>query len=89
MPAEVSQKPITADYSFRRISKIRSTVADAVEDGVRSANQAIRHGRYAAEDAFDEAKHAVKQRPFQAVGMAFAAGIVAGGLLAWIGSRNR
>lgn len=89
MPAEVSQQPVPVDHSLRGISKIRSIVTGAVEDGVRSANQAIRHGRYAAEDALDEAKHTVKQRPFQSVGMAFAVGLVAGGLLSWIGTRNR
>jgi hypothetical protein len=64
-------------------------VTDAVEDGVRSASQAIRHGRYAAEDAIEEAKHTVKQRPLQAMGTVFAAGVLAGTFLTWIGFRRR
>jgi ElaB/YqjD/DUF883 family membrane-anchored ribosome-binding protein len=89
MPADLLEKPVTAEDALREVSKIRSIVKDAVEDGVRSASQAIRHGRYAAEDAIEEAKHTVKQRPLQAMGIAFAAGVLAGGLLTWIGFRRR
>jgi len=89
MPADLMEKPVTAEDALREVSKIRSIVKDAVEDGVRSASQAIRHGRYAAEDAIEEAKHTVKQRPLQAMGIAFATGVLAGGLLTWIGFRRR
>ncbi len=58
-------------------------------DGVRSASQAIRHGRHAAEDAIEEAKHTVKQRPLQAIGTVFAAGVLAGTFFTWIGFRRR
>ena len=68
---------------------MKTAVADAMEDGVRSANQAIRHTRHAAEDAIDDVKHTVRQKPFQSVGIAFAAGVLAGGLCAWIGFRRR
>ena len=67
----------------------RKLKVSAVEDGVRSASQAIRHGRYAAEDVIEEAKHTVKQRPLQAMGIVFAAGVLAGCFLTWIGFRRR
>jgi ElaB/YqjD/DUF883 family membrane-anchored ribosome-binding protein len=89
MPADILEKPATVEDVAREVSKIRSIVTDAVEDGVRSARQAIKHGRYAAEDVIEEAQHAVKQRPLQAMGIAFAAGVLAGGFLAWIGFRRR
>ena len=89
MPADILEKPATVEDVAREVSKIRSIVADAVEDGVRSARQAIKHGRYAAEDVIEEAQHAVKQRPLQAMGIAFAAGVLAGSFLAWIGFRRR
>jgi hypothetical protein len=60
-----------------------------VEDGVRSASQAIRRGRYAAEDPIEEAKHTVKQRPLPAMGAVFAAGILAGTFLTQVGFRRR
>ena len=89
MPADVLEKPATVEDVLHEVSKIRSIVQDAVEDGVRSATQAIKHGRYAAEDVIEEAKHTVKQMPLQAVGMAFAAGALAGCFLAWLGFRRR
>jgi ElaB/YqjD/DUF883 family membrane-anchored ribosome-binding protein len=89
MPADILEKPATVEDVAREVSKIRSVVTDAVEDGVRSARQAIKHGRYAAEDVIEEAQHVVKQRPLQAMGTSFAAGVLAGGFLAWIGFRRR
>jgi ElaB/YqjD/DUF883 family membrane-anchored ribosome-binding protein len=89
MLANVLEKPATVENPLREVSKISSKVTNAVEDGVRSASQAIRHGRHAAEDAIEEAKHTVKQRPLQAMGTVFAAGVLAGTFLTWIGFRRR
>ena len=89
MLANVLEKPATVENPLREVSKISSRVSDAVEDGVRSASQAIRHGRHAAQDAIEEAKHTVKQRPLQSMGTVFAAGVLAGTFLTWIGFRRR
>lgn len=89
MPADVLRNPVTVENGHRAVSKIRSIVADTMEDSVRSATQAIKRGRHAAEDAIDEAKHTVKQKPLQAMGTAFSAGVIAGSLLTWIGLRRR
>lgn len=89
MPADVFEKPATVEDVAREVSKFRSIVTDAVEDGLQSARQAVKHGRRVAEDAIEEAQHTVKQRPLKSVGIAFAAGCVVGGLLAWIGFRRR
>jgi ElaB/YqjD/DUF883 family membrane-anchored ribosome-binding protein len=89
MPTNVSERSETVGNPLREVSKIRSMVSDAVEDGVRSASQAIRHGRYAAEDAIEEAKHTVKRRPLRAMGTVFAAGVLAGTFFTWIGFRRR
>lgn len=88
MQTGLLEKPATVENAVREVSKIRDIVTDAVEEGVRSASQAIRHGRYAAENAVEEVKHTVKQRPLQAVGISFAAGLVVGVFLSWIGSRK-
>ena len=88
MPA-VLEKPAPVEDARREVSKVRAIVTDAVEDGVRSARQAIKHGRYAAEDVIEEAGHTVKQRPLQTMGIVFAAGVLAGSSLAWIGFRRR
>jgi ElaB/YqjD/DUF883 family membrane-anchored ribosome-binding protein len=89
MLANVLEKPATVENSLHEVSKIKSRVTGAVEDGVRSASQAIRHGRHAAEDAIEEAKHTVKRRPLQAMGTLFAAGVLAGTVFTWIGFRRR
>jgi ElaB/YqjD/DUF883 family membrane-anchored ribosome-binding protein len=88
MQAGVVEKPVAVENAVREVSKIRTIVTDAVEEGVRSASQAIRHGRHAAEDAVEEVQHTVKQRPLQAVGISFAAGLLAGVFLTWIGLRK-
>lgn len=89
MQTSVAQEPATVEHAIREVSKIRNIVNDAMEEGVRSASQVIRRGRNAAENALEEVKHTVKQRPFQAIGLAFAAGVFACGFLTWIGSRRR
>ncbi len=89
MPTDTLERPAAVEDAVREVSKIRSIVTDAVKDSIRSANQAIRHGRHAAEDVIEEAKHTVKQEPLQSIGIVFAAGVLAGGLLTWIGFRRR
>jgi ElaB/YqjD/DUF883 family membrane-anchored ribosome-binding protein len=88
MPA-VLEKPANAEDVRREVSKIRSIVTEAMEDGVRSARQAIKHGRYVAEDVIEDAQQTIKHRPLQAVGAVFAVGVMAGASLAWIGFRHR
>jgi ElaB/YqjD/DUF883 family membrane-anchored ribosome-binding protein len=89
MPPEILERVGSVDDVLREVSKIKSIVTDAVEDGVKSAVYALKKGRHAAEDAIDDARHTVKQRPFQAMGVVFAAGFLTGSLLGWLGSRRR
>lgn len=88
MPVDVFEKPATVEDVLREVSRIKSVVTEAVDDGVRSAMKAIKQGRHAAEDAIYDARHAVKQNPLQAMGLVFAAGVVTGALVAWIGFRR-
>lgn len=90
MPADLLENPAMVEDALHEVSKkIKSVVADAVEDGVRSASQAMKHGRYAAEDVIEEAQHTIKQRPLQAMGIVFHVGVLVGGILIWIGFRRR
>jgi len=77
------------DDVLREVSRIKTVVRDAVEDGVESAMRAIEQGRDAANDAMVDARRAIKRNPLQAAGIIFAAGIVAGTLLAWVSSSRR
>lgn len=89
-------KPATVEDVMREVSRLKSVVADAVEDGVKSAAKAMKQGRNAAEgamnaaeDVYDDAKRAVKRNPVEAVGICFAAGILTGCMITWLSSRRR
>jgi len=88
MTPDVLEKTPSVEEVLREVSRIKTVVTDAVEDGVKSALKAIKQGRHAAEDVLDDARHTVKQRPFEAIGIVFAAGILTGAFLTWIGSRR-
>ena len=74
------------------LAEAKSHFTDTLEDGVRSARRAVKHGRYVMEDLVEEAQHAVKQKPLEAVGIVFTAGILAGALagcmVTWLGLRR-
>lgn len=70
------------------LTELKYRFTDRLEDGVRSARQAVKHGRHAVEDIIEDAQHTVKQKPFSTVGIAFATGILIGGVATWLGFRR-
>ena len=66
-------------------ARLKTAVADALEEGVHAARRAMKHGLGVAEDMMDEAAHEVKRHPLPAVATAsilsFTAGVLAGWLL--------
>ncbi len=89
MPTDFIEKAPSVEEVLREVSHIKTVVTDAVEDGFKSALKAVKQGRHAAEDALDEAKHKVRQKPFEAVGIVFAVGVMTGAVLTWLSSRRR
>jgi len=90
MATEILEKTgATAEDILREVTRIKTVVYDAVEEGVETAVRAIKHGRDTAEDVIDDARRAMKKKPLQAAGIIFAAGIVTGTFLAWMSSRRR
>ena len=89
MSADTLKVPAAVEDALYEAAKIKSIVTDAVEDGVRTALKRIKQGRHFAEDLIGEAEYSTKKKPFQALSIVFAAGVVAGSLLTWIGSRRR
>jgi ElaB/YqjD/DUF883 family membrane-anchored ribosome-binding protein len=79
--AEFIEKPASVDEILREVSRIKSVVTDAVDDGVRSALRATKQGRAFAEDTIDGARHVIKRNPLQSAGIVLAAGIVIGSLI--------
>jgi ElaB/YqjD/DUF883 family membrane-anchored ribosome-binding protein len=70
--------------------RAKLAVDHAVDDGVRAVREAVRRGRYAAEDFVGEATLYVRRNPLASIGWAFASGAVfAGTLLCAIRLLNR
>lgn len=88
MSPSLLEKQASVDDILREVSKLKAVVTDAVEEGVESAVKALKQGRDVAEDAIYEARRTVKQKPFQAMGVVFAAGVLTGSLVAWLSSRR-
>jgi ElaB/YqjD/DUF883 family membrane-anchored ribosome-binding protein len=86
--AEVMEKASTIEDVLRDLSKVKAIVTDAVDDGVRLALRRIKQGREVADDALFDAKRAVRQNPFQSLGIVFAAGVMLGAVAAWLGTRR-
>ena len=82
-------KTASVDDVLRELSRIKSLVTDAVDDGVRLALRRVKHGREAADDAIFDAKRAVRRNPLQSMGIVFAAGVMTGAIAAWLGTRHR
>lgn len=89
MSPDLLEKAPSVEDVYREVSRIKAVVSEAVEDGVRSAVKAIKQGRHAAEDTLDDAKHTIKQKPFEAMGVVFAVGVLTGACLTWAGFRRR
>jgi ElaB/YqjD/DUF883 family membrane-anchored ribosome-binding protein len=89
MPSGLLESQATVEDIVREVSRLKDIVVDAVEEGVESAVKAIKKGREAARDSIYDARRTVKQKPFQAMGVVFAAGVLTGSLVAWLSSRRR
>jgi ElaB/YqjD/DUF883 family membrane-anchored ribosome-binding protein len=72
-------------------ARLKTVVADALEDGVNAARRAMKHGLHAAEDIMDDAAHEVKRHPLQAVASTSVLSFTAGVLVGWLlfGLRKR
>jgi len=79
--AEFLDKAPTVDEVLHEVSRIKSVITEAVDDGVRSALRASKQGREYAEDKIQDARHAIKRNPLQAVGIVLAAGFILGSLI--------
>jgi ElaB/YqjD/DUF883 family membrane-anchored ribosome-binding protein len=82
------EMPATVEDVLREVSKIKTTVTEAVDDGVKSAVRTLRQGRDAAEDAIDDARRTVKKNPLQSVGVVFVVGVLVGCVLSLVGRRQ-
>ena len=61
--------------------QMKPSIAERIEDGVKTARRAVKHGYRAAEDYVDDTTHRIKRDPLRVLGICFAAGVAAGWLL--------
>ena len=88
MSSGLLEKQASVDDVLREVSRLKAVVTEAVEDGVQTAVKALKQGRNAAEDVISDARHTVKKNPLQAIGVVFAAGVLAGSLIGWLSTRR-
>jgi ElaB/YqjD/DUF883 family membrane-anchored ribosome-binding protein len=88
MSSSILEKQASVEDVLREVSRLKSVVTEAVDDGVKSAVKALKQGRSAAEDVMHDARYTVKQKPLQAVAVVFAVGVLTGSLLGWMSTRR-
>ena len=86
--ASLMEKQVSVGDVVNEVERLKTVVAEAVQEGVESAVKALQQGRVAASDAIDDARETVKQKPIQAIGVVFAAGIIVGSMLGWLSTRR-
>jgi len=92
MKAEVLDKvtdvSAAAAHIGAGVDRAKEAVADAIEDGVKAAKRAVKHGRRAAEDFVDDAEYKVKQHPLGMLGVSFGIGLGLGAVIGILLARN-
>ena len=75
--------------TIHKASRAASSAAEAIEDGVGAAQRAVKHGGYAAVEAFDDAKRRVQRNPIETVVAMLAVGFAAGTAISWMMRQKR
>jgi ElaB/YqjD/DUF883 family membrane-anchored ribosome-binding protein len=77
------------DKTAHEASRTASYVADALEDGVKTARRAAKHGGCVATELLDDTKRRVQRHPLETVVATFAVGIAAGAAIGWMMKRRQ
>jgi ElaB/YqjD/DUF883 family membrane-anchored ribosome-binding protein len=93
MESQVIENAADAAIKFahltHEVSKAKTLVQDAVEDGRRKAQRIARRGYVAAEDFAEDASYYIKRHPWRSMGIALWVGAGAGLLAGWFCTRTR
>jgi len=68
---------------------IKTRASDLLEDGLHDARRTVARGMHDLEDLRNEAAVRVRRAPLAAVGLTFAAGLLLGLSVGWVGHRPR
>ena len=80
----LEQMGVQIDETARKASRAASAVADALEDGGGAARRVTKQASHTAIELLADTKKRVQRNPFEAIGAAFTAGIVAGAAIRWM-----
>ena len=69
------------------VNDAKAAVSETLDDGVAAARRSLKRSRYAVEDGLEEAAHNIKQHPFSALAIGFAAGAALGLLVPRFGRK--
>ena len=85
---EVLDKVPSVDEVIREVSRLSTTVTQAVEEGFKSAVKAVEQGRQTTEDMIADGKLMMRRKPVDSAGVIFAAGMLTGAFLTWLVSNR-
>jgi hypothetical protein len=85
---EVLDKVPSVDEVIREVSRLSTTVTQAVEEGFKSAVKAVEQGRQTTEDMIADGKLMMRRKPVESAGVIFAAGMLTGAFLTWLVSNR-
>jgi ElaB/YqjD/DUF883 family membrane-anchored ribosome-binding protein len=72
----------------RTASRMTSTLADAVEEGMGAARRVVKQAGDAAEELFDDTTKRLQRHPVETVVSSLAVGICVGVLVGWLIGRR-
>lgn len=78
-----------AEHLAHEARVLKSRASDLLEDGLHDARRTVARGMHDLEDFRDEAVVRVRRAPLAAVGLTFAAGLLLGLCVDWVGHRPR
>jgi ElaB/YqjD/DUF883 family membrane-anchored ribosome-binding protein len=88
MHADLLEKAPSVDEVLREVSRLSTTVTQAVEDGFKTAVKTVEQGRQATEDMISDGKRMMRRKPVESAGVIFAAGMLAGAFITWLACRD-
>jgi ElaB/YqjD/DUF883 family membrane-anchored ribosome-binding protein len=88
MATELLENVPSVDEVLREVSRLTTTVTQAVEDGFKTAVKAVEQGRQTTEDMIDDGKRMMRRKPIESAGVIFATGMLSGALITWLACRR-
>ncbi|MGE0460291.1 MAG: hypothetical protein AB7Q16_02890 [Vicinamibacterales bacterium] len=85
----VADKARQAGDFAREAREVKARATEVLEDGMYAARRTLKRRVRDYENLRDETARRVKRAPFAALGVTFAAGLVLGAVVGWVGHRPR